>query len=88
MITYTLYEKQVNDSFAGAGVETLVCKDGKILAHVRGWTNQQVVESFRGALEGKSESERGPGWRKVVGSKERASQTWAAELVDYKSTGW
>lgn len=84
---YTIYEAKISDEFAGDGIETLVCKDGMILAHVRGWKNQQVVENFKGNLTGKPESRRGKGWHKLTGLNALCHQTWAAELIDYKKMG-
>jgi hypothetical protein len=80
---YTLYQQKIKSAFAGNGIETLVCKNGVIVAHLRGWDNPQVVDHFpnKVALVGNAESRRGKGWRRLTGERARNAQAWAADVV-------
>ncbi len=80
---FDIYEKQIKSAFAGAGVQSLIVKDGIILAHVRGWDNPKVVDnSFEPVLKGQPVNQRGAGWRRLSGTTLDNAQGWARDMAE------
>ena len=78
---YEIYEKKINQSFAGPGLETIIVDNGIIKAHTRGWDDATVVDhNWSGPLVGKQANQRGPGWRKLTGLELENAQAWAEGL--------
>ena len=80
---YDIYEKEIKDAFAGAGIESLIVKDDTILTHVRGWGNPSVVDDdWQAPLAGKPVKAKGRGWHKLRRSRLRNAQAWARDRVE------
>ena len=47
-----IYERKIQDSFAGQGTESIVVEDGLIVGHTRGWNDPSVQDSFKPSLVG------------------------------------
>ena len=79
---YTLYEKKIHYAFFGDGIETLICKDGVIVAHVRGWDSPYVVDYFNDSkFIRQPVSKRGKGWRKLSVNKAIEHHAWIADIL-------
>lgn len=81
-MTEEIYEKKIRDLFAGAGVETIVVRDGIIQAHTRAWNNPNIVfDDFQSPLENQLVQKRGPGWHRLKGLDLENAQAWANDLI-------
>ena len=76
-----IYEKKIQDLFAGAGVEMIVVRDGIIQAHTCGWNNPAIVDDvWQSPLEDQPVENRGKGWRRLQGFDLENAQAWAADI--------
>jgi hypothetical protein len=55
-----IYEKKIQDLFAGDGIEMIVVRGGIIRSHTRGWNNPDVVDDS-GKARSKINPSRGKG---------------------------
>jgi hypothetical protein len=80
---YLIYEKQIEDDFAGHGVETIITDDeeGRILAHVRGWDDPTVIDDDWQSSLVSHLIDYTHGFRLVSLSVMENCQGWAAEMV-------
>jgi hypothetical protein len=81
---YDIYDKRIEDGFAGSGTESLIVKDGIILAHNRGWDNPSVVaKNWSAPLQGQPIKATGKGWTKLRGFQAENAQPWARDILNY-----
>ena len=79
---YDIYERSINHPSAGHGIESLIVRDGVIVAHVRGWDNPQIVDTdFDAPLKGQPAYVRGQGWRKLRRADAEPLQGWAGKMA-------
>lgn len=80
---YDIYEKLLPAVFYGdVDKETLIVKDGLVLAHVFGWYNEPEHGLSQGLFKGKRvEQCVGKGWSKLRGIEKDEAQGWADEIA-------
>lgn len=84
MMKYDIYEKSLQDLFAGSGTETIIAENQVVQAHIRAWGNPEVIEeTWAGQLRGQSVKTRGSDWQQLTGFDLENAQGWASEVVDY-----
>ncbi len=79
---YSIYQREITDSFAGNGYETAIVENGTIVAHARGWDNPAVVSDWRPHLVGQFAAGNVTGWRRVRGFELENAQGWAQDVID------
>ena len=80
--TFDIYQKKIENSFAGSGNEYLIVGNGIIQAHGRAWDNLVVVDdNWRPELTGRPVSGRGTGWKKLTGFDLENAQPWAKDIL-------
>lgn len=76
-----IYEKKINDPFAGDGLERIVVCNGIIHLHTRGWNNPEVIDDvWQSPLENQPVEKKGPGWRRLRGFDLENARAWANSL--------
>lgn len=79
---YDVYEKLLPVVFDGYTKETLIVKDGLVLAHVFGWYNEPEHGLSQGLFKGKRVDQFvESGWGKLRGIERDEAQAWAHEAV-------
>jgi hypothetical protein len=81
---FDIYEKRIDDEFAGQGLECIIVNNGVVIGHTRGWENPSVQDNFMPSLVGKPVGERGKGWRKLRGLELLNTQSWAEDVLGVK----